>query len=272
MPRLYLLGVLFIGLLVLGGAAMTLHAQQASEPTVKRPEQSYANDPYWQQARVEVYKSVEEIAAQDKAELRHGLDYHKFMHGSPTKKLIALTFDDGPHPRYTPRILAILKAHHARATFFVIGEMAEKAPYLVQAEAAAGDAVGNHTYHHVNLTKILQPDVATEIKACGDVVQRILGQAPHLFRPPGGDYDQTVAEAAMSLNYTTVLWTDDPGDYASPGDTTITKRVLKMIHPGGVILLHDGVQQTIDVLPGLLTYLEHKGYQFVTVDELMRTR
>ena len=130
--------------------------------------------------------------------------------------------------------------------------------------------MGNHTYHHVNLTKILEPDVAMEIKACGDVLQRITGHTPHLLRPPGGDYDKGVAETAEGMGYTTILWTDDPGDYASPGDPVIFKRVIQHVSSGGIILLHDGIQQTIDTLPRLISTLRQRGYRFVTVDELLR--
>ncbi len=249
-----------------------IRAQQASEPTVKVAEQSHDNDPYWQMAKKEVYKSVEEVLAQHQAELRRGWKLHTFLRGATRKKLVALTFDDGPHPKFTPQLLQILRTEKVPATFFVVGEMAEKYPDLIQAEVADGHCVGNHTYHHVNLTKILAPDVATEIRACGDVIKRITGHTPHLMRPPGGDYDKDVAETADVLGYTTVLWTDDPGDYTSPGDPVIFQRLMRNINPGGVILLHDGIQETIDILPNIITTLRKRGYQFVTVDELMQEK
>jgi peptidoglycan/xylan/chitin deacetylase (PgdA/CDA1 family) len=233
--------------------------------TVGKPQE----DRYWESAREDVYKSVVELLTQHQRELAEGLKYDKIMQGDPRRRQVAMTFDDGPHPAYTPKLLEILAKHGAKATFFVVGEMAERAPELVKAEAAAGHDVGNHTYHHVNLTKIPSPAVATEIKACGNVVQQITGKPPHLFRPPGGDYNRHVAEVAEALGYTMVLWTDDPGDYASPGDRTIETRVLDRIGNGGIVLMHDGVQQTLDVLPQILDYLRRKGYRFVTVDEMM---
>lgn len=245
-------------------------AQQVVEPLVKLPERDYANDPYWQHARQEVYKSVLELMAQHQAELENNIRYHILLRGNPKKKQIALTFDDGPHPQFTRQILAILRQQQVKATFFVIGEMAEKYPDLVKAELADKHALGNHTYHHVNLTKILEPDVATEIKACGEAIERLTGKPIHLFRPPGGDYDQGVAEAAEALGYTTVLWTDDPGDYASPGAQVILQRTLKRASNGGIILIHDGVKQTLQILPQLITTLKKQGYSFVTIDELAR--
>jgi peptidoglycan/xylan/chitin deacetylase (PgdA/CDA1 family) len=226
-------------------------------------------DKFWENAREEAYKSVPELLAQHQTELRRGLRYHTLMRGNPAKRQIALTFDDGPHPGYTLKLLDILKRYGAKATFFVVGEKAEQSPDLVKAELAAGHDIGNHTYHHVNLTKIPNDHVATEIKACGKVVQAITGHAPHLFRPPGGDYDRQVAEVAEALGYTMVLWTDDPGDYASPGSKVIESRVVDRIGNGGIILMHDGVQQTLDILPQMLERLTQRGYQFVTIDQMM---
>lgn len=266
---------LAIVIMVIGVCALLVfifptRAQQTTEPTTKTAETNYANDPYWQHAKDEVYKSVLELIAQHQAELLKNIQYHKLLHGDLKKKQIALTFDDGPHPQYTPQILDILAREKVKATFFVIGEMADKYPDLVQAEFKAGHNIGNHTYHHVNLTKILEPDVATEIKACGEALQRITQQAPYLFRPPGGDYDTGVAETSEVLGYTIVLWTDDPGDYASPGEQLILQRTLKSANKGGIILIHDGVQQTIAILPELITTLKKQGYQFVTIDEMVK--
>ena len=201
-----------------------------------------------------------------------GLRFHVLDHGDPRRKWLALTFDDGPHPAYTPKLLAILKQYNVRATFFLVGKMAEQYPDLVRAEMAAGHELGNHTYHHVNLLEIPVGAVATEIKACGEVIQGITGQAPGLFRPPGGDYDKRVAETAESLGYTMVLWTDDPADYASPGVKLVTSRVLCDLSDGGIVLLHDGVQQTVDLLAPLLAVLKAKGYEFVTADEMLPQR
>lgn len=244
-------------------------AQQPPVSARSRIDPSLEVDKFWQRAKQEVDKSVLELFAQHQAELERGIKYHKLIKGNPRKKQVAITFDDGPHPSYTPRLLEILKQHGVKATFFLVGEMGEKYPDLVKAEIAAGHSVGNHTYHHVNLTRIPLEQVATEIKACGEVLQGITGRPPRLFRPPGGDYDKKVAEAAEALGYTMVLWTDDPGDYAKPGAKVIESRLLSSISPGGVVLIHDGIQQTLDVLPQILAYLKGKGYQFVTIDEMM---
>ena len=246
-----------------GGRAVSPKARAAAA----QPDSIHA-EAFWERAKQEVYKSAEELAAQHARELRKGLHYDKLVRGDSAVKAVALTFDDGPHPHYTPRILAILKRYGVKATFFVVGEMAEKYPEQIRAEQAAGHVVGNHTYHHVNLTKIPLSEVATEWQACQDVVKSITGETMHFCRPPGGDYDNDVITAAMTTGLATVLWTDDPGDYASPGDKVIETRVLDRISDGGIVLVHDGVQQTIDVLPQIIEACQKKGFRFVTVAKM----
>jgi peptidoglycan/xylan/chitin deacetylase (PgdA/CDA1 family) len=198
--------------------------------------------------------------------------YDTLPYGNPRLKEVALTFDDGPHPRYTPQLLSILRKNKVKATFFVVGEMAAKYPELIRAEQAAGHVIGNHTYHHLNLTKIPVSGVLAEWQACEDVVKQITGETMRFDRPPGGDYNDAVIRAAMQLGLTTVLWTDNPGDYASPGDTVIQRRVFGRARNGGIILLHDGVQQTVDVLPEIIQRLKSRGYRFVTVAEMRAQR
>jgi len=227
---------------------------------------------YWERAKQEEYKSPEELQAQNAREIRKGQFYRKLMRGDPNVKAVALTFDDGPHPQFTPKILAILKKYDVRATFFVVGKMAAKYPELVKMEAAAGNVVGNHTYNHVNLTRIPVSMVEQEWQRGSDIIKRILGTRPVFCRPPGGDYDKDVINSAAAHGLTTVLWTDDPGDYAKPGDKVIAERVLRRIDNGGIVLLHDGVQQTIDVLPQIIESLQKRGFKFVTVAEMIQGR
>lgn len=228
--------------------------------------QESETDRYWLDAKSVVQKRLH--LAEANAE--RGSRPEKFVRGDRGRKSIALTFDDGPHAAYTPQILQILKQEGVKATFFLVGEMAEKYPALVRAEVADGHSVGNHTYHHLSLVKVPTENVAVEIKACGEVLRSITGKAPHLFRPPGGDCDQWVLESAQALGYTSVFWTDDPGDYASPGADVIEQRLLRSVDNGGIILLHDGIRQTIEILPRLLQTLKARGYDFVTVDEMLR--
>jgi peptidoglycan-N-acetylglucosamine deacetylase len=243
---------------------------------VPKPPQSVPLPPKidrtWLDAKHEVDRNVADLLDQHQTELWRGVKYAKLMRGDINKKQIALTFDDGPHPAFTPQLLAILRQYNVKATFFIVGEMAEKYPWLVRREVAAGMAIGNHTYHHVNLTKIPQDDVATEIKACGLVLKNITKHNVNIFRPPGGDYDKQVAEASAVLGYKMILWTDDPGDYAKPGKRTIETRLLDRVSNGGIILIHDGIQQTIDILPQVIEKLRSRGFEFVTIPEMVASK
>jgi peptidoglycan/xylan/chitin deacetylase (PgdA/CDA1 family) len=232
------------------------------------PDNAARVEAFWARTQEEDYKSPEELQAQDARELRKGRVYAKLMHGNPETKAVALTFDDGPHPQYTPQLLAVLGKYKVKATFFVVGKMVEQYPDLVRAEDAAGHQVGNHTYHHVNLTHIPVDEIALEWEACNGAVAAVLNKQMRYCRPPGGDYDRDVILAAMDNGLTTVLWTDDPGDYANPGDKKIDERVLDRMGNGGIVLLHDGVQQTLDVLPQIIESLQKRGFAFQTVEEM----
>jgi len=234
-----------------------------------KPVAMSSSDPYWQRALEEIDRSPEEIAAQVQREERHGLYLPKLIRGNPREKLLALTFDDGPHVNFTEKLLSLLKTNNVKATFFVVGKMVEKNPQLLKDIVANGNVVGNHTFSHVMLTKIPLAEVRAEYKACNDIVEDITGQKMRFCRPPGGDYDRHVIKAATEQGLTTVLWTDDPGDYASPGTHVIERKTLDRLSNGGIILLHDGIQQTLDVLPQIIAYARDHNYRFVTVDELL---
>lgn len=229
------------------------------------------SDRYWRRALEEVDRSPEEIEAQSEREQRQGLNVPKLIRGNPSEKLLALTFDDGPHTKFTTRLLALLRREDVKATFFVVGKMVERHPDLLRAIARDGHLIGNHTFSHVTLTKIPLVEVRAEYEACNDIVEDVTGQQMRFCRPPGGDYDRHVVQAATEQGLTTVLWTDDPGDYASPGTKVIQEQTLKRLSNGGIILLHDGVEQTLQVLPQIIHYARDRGYRFVTVDELMNS-
>lgn len=228
-------------------------------------------DRYWSKAYREVYRSPDELAAQDARERRNGEALPKLIRGNPNRREIALTFDDGPHPAFTARLLDLLKAEGVPATFFVVGKKAEAAPGLVRRMVAEGHEVGNHTFSHVTLTKIPVLDVAAEYRATSDLIGRLIGKRPAYCRPPGGDYDPDVIRAANAEGMTTVLWTDDPGDYANPAADVLLRRATDRLENGAIILLHDGPASTLATLPAFIAGARARGFKFVSLHDLART-
>jgi peptidoglycan/xylan/chitin deacetylase (PgdA/CDA1 family) len=227
-------------------------------------------DPDWLDASREVYADQGRIKSQLMRLSTRELKKFVLRRGSERGLKLALTFDDGPHPQFTPRLIEILKKENVPATFFVIGHMVEQYPNLVTDLANAGFEVGNHTFSHVTLTKITDEQAAIEYRANNDVIRHLLGKNPRYCRPPGGDFDLNVLEAAVGEGLTTVLWTDDPGDYYNPGDKVVLESETAAISPGGIVLLHDGSQNTLDTLATFIESCKRRGFRFVTLDQLQR--
>ncbi|WP_427052574.1 polysaccharide deacetylase family protein [Paenibacillus sp. TC-CSREp1] len=193
-------------------------------------------------------------------------------------KLIALTFDDGPDPVQTPQILALLKQYDAKATFFVLGKWAEKYPDIVRQEQLQGHEIANHTYAHTYAVR--STAIGKYLKDMGAAEASIVNagaQRPLLFRPPGGYYNDMVIQAAKQKGYTIILWSwhQDTRDWALPGVSAITKKVLNNARNGDIVLFHDkvdGRSQTIESLRKILPKLKERGYEFVTVSELLAVK
>ena len=135
-----------------------------------------------------------------------------------------------------------------------------------------GREVANHTYDHLRLPTLTPGEVTSELVRGAKAIERATGVSPRFFRPPGGEYDEVTVEAAHKLGYVMALWTDDPGDFANPGAAVILKRTLRFANNGGILLLHDGTEQTIQILPDLIHRLKRQGYKFVTVTEMAEDR
>jgi peptidoglycan/xylan/chitin deacetylase (PgdA/CDA1 family) len=191
-----------------------------------------------------------------------------FYHGDPTRPYAALTFDDAPHPLFTPLLLDLLRRLGLRATFFAIGRNAEAYPYFVRDLVVAGHELGNHTYHHVRLPGLSEEEIRQELLLTNQVLERLTGQAPRYFRPPGGRYNRHVLQVARALGLTTVFWTDDPGDYADLPPGVLERRLEAHLRPGGIILLHDNVPGTLQVLPLFVQRSQARGLALVPVGEL----
>lgn len=189
---------------------------------------------------------------------------------------IALTFDDGPHPVYTPIILDILKEHGVRATFFIIGENAERYPDLVRRIQQEGHEIGNHTYLHKNLKEHSVNCICDEITHAEDAILRIAEQRTKLLRPPGGLYNQQVCDAARKLDYDIILWTVDTLDWTHPTSEEIAVTIESNIKCGDIILCHDFIggdpSPTPDAIRLVIPRLLQRGYTFVSVSELIHSK
>lgn len=194
----------------------------------------------------------------------------RLWRGNPLRREIALTFDDGPHPLATPLLLSVLRKYKVRATFFVIGEHVVTFPYYVTEIVAGGHEVGDHTYHHPNMTTVDPQTVSAEIAVAASTIRRTAGRPPKWFRPPGGDYTAGVVAAARRAGMGFAMWTHNSGDWALPSADTIAERVLGHAEPGGIILLHSSTLPTVHALPRIITELRRRGYVFVTVSQLAR--
>lgn len=170
------------------------------------------------------------------------------------------------------QILAILRQYHVQATFFVIGSEAATYPDLVSQESQERKIVGNHTWSHPDLTKISPDEVRAELQRTSKEIQASAGVAPTPFRPPGGHFNSQVQAIAASLGLSTILWNVDPKDWSRPGTNTIIQRVLDATHNGAIIIMHDGGgdrSQTVAALPTIITTLEKRGFQFVTIPHMI---
>ncbi len=196
----------------------------------------------------------------------------KLVRGDPRDKLVALSFDDGPHDQWTEKLLKILHEENVKATFFLVGEMAQKRPDLVRKIAEEKHELGNHSFSHVTLSNLSPFEMEVEWRAANEAIYAASGITPVVCRPPGGRYNDDVIFAAHRNRMTTVLWTDDPGDYAKISSEVLLKRTLPQIRNGANVLLHSGTKCTVDILPLLIRSLKAKGYQFVTATELSNSR
>ncbi len=192
----------------------------------------------------------------------------KLWRGDANSKEIALTFDDGPHPAATVRLLDLLRELHVKATFFVVGKKVDEAPWILPRMLVEGHEVANHTYHHINLDNASEDTVMKEIRLGADAIHRACGVTTYSFRPPGGHHNANVLSGAEKMNVRTFLWSDDPADFANPGADVLEKRLIGKVTGGALVLLHDGIEQTMEILPELIERLRRDGYRFVTVSEL----
>ncbi len=199
-----------------------------------------------------------------------GISSVSISSGSRSQKLLALTFDDGPNPAHTPRLLDMLRRRNVKATFYVIGERAANHPDIIRRIVAEGHEIGNHTWTHPNLKKLSDEAVRRELNKTRDAIVSACGVQPRTMRPPYGAMYQKQREwVYREYGYPTVLWDVDPLDWKKPGSSVVAQRLISGARNGSILLVHDLHGSSVDAIPQTLDALLRQGYQFVTVSQLI---
>jgi peptidoglycan/xylan/chitin deacetylase (PgdA/CDA1 family) len=223
-----------------------------------------AIDPQFNNARATLYRYNRETAGPCEGVWRC----------ETAEKLVALTFDDGPNPapNRTPALLDALRSVDAPGTFFVVGVRAEENPALLRRMAAEGHEIGNHSFSHPNLTYLTPVAVDRELCRTSVVVREATGRRPRFYRPPGGNFNRAVQDAAKALGMAGAYWTLDGLPYESPPipPARLTRYVLENVRPGAIVLLHNAPDNTVAAIPDIVRGLRAKGYTVVTMSELVR--
>ena len=189
---------------------------------------------------------------------------------STKKNQIALTFDDGPHAEFTPKVLDLLKQHKARATFFCVGVHIEKHPELFKRILAEGHSIGNHTFSHSKSFGFFGTEkVIDELNRTIALVKELTGKQMNFYRPAFGVTNPMIEKAVKHLNVTSIGWNVRSLDTTSRDEKVVLNRITSKISKGDIVLLHDTSQKSINVLERLLLFLEEKNLKSVTVDELL---
>ena len=185
---------------------------------------------------------------------------------------IALTFDDGPHPRYTPQILEILSEYNVKATFFVVGINAKNYPDTMEAVIKNGHEIGNHTYTHPHVSCLNSYTLHKEVEKCESAIYELTDYKTKLFRPPEGLIDADVRSVLRSLDYKVILWDIDTRDWAHTSPDDISNNIVSSVRSGDIILMHDYIghnSPTPEALKIFIPKLLKMGYKFVVVSELI---
>lgn len=182
------------------------------------------------------------------------------------QKKVAITFDDGPSPETTEKLLAGLAERNVKATFFVIGKKAEECPELIKEIYDGGHLMGNHSYDHVNLGELPEEEACDQITHTNQVIYEITGEYPQYLRSPFGS---TKTNLECDVGMYEVLWDVDPRDWEVKDADTIIERVVSDVGENDIILLHDGYDTSVIAAFAIIDILQARGYEFVTVDELI---
>ncbi|MBO7250483.1 MAG: polysaccharide deacetylase family protein [Clostridia bacterium] len=185
---------------------------------------------------------------------------------------MALTFDDGPHPRYTHRILEILKKYNVSATFFVLGVNVDNYPDAFCEIVSSGHEIGNHTYSHQSIKDMSEENIRRELEKTEAAIAKHSDIKPTVFRPPQGAFGEALERVSGECGYDIILWSIDTKDWAHTPPGEIIQKVIKELDDGDIILMHDyvsGGNATTLALEMMIPKMLDLGYEFVTVSELI---
>ena len=184
-------------------------------------------------------------------------------------KTVAISFDAAWGNEDTQTLIDILDQHGVHATFFVVGDWAEKYPESVKALSDAGNEVMNHSSSHAHFSSLSTEEITADISACNEKVAAITGVTPSLFRCPYGEYDDHVIQAVRDMGMTAIQWDVDSLDWKGISAQEITRRVVKNVRPGSIVLFHNAAEHTPEALPGILDALQKDGYTIVPISQIL---
>ena len=185
------------------------------------------------------------------------------------KKEVAISFDAAWGNEETEQLLDILDEHDVKATFFLVGDWVDKYPDDVKNIAAHGHDIGNHSDTHPHLPQLSTENATSEIQRCNEKIEALTGSAPTLFRPPYGDYNNSVVSAVKSLGMYCVQWDVDSLDWKDPSPEQLCQNVLGKVRDGSIVLMHNGAKNTPAALPSIIEGIKDKGFEIVLIKDLI---
>lgn len=198
------------------------------------------------------------------------------LKGPEASRQVALTFDDAPDKQYTPQVLNVLKQYNVRATFFILGSQAEQHPEIVKRIAREGHVIGNHSYNHKLFTKLSDESFKSQVLLTQASLKSLIGYSPRLIRPPFGEINENQLLWASMQGYRIVNWNVDSEDWKQLNREQVTNNILNHVKKGSIVLQHSGggpgqnLSGTVEALPTVIQILQSRGYQLVTLPELLQ--
>lgn len=269
--KIFCTALLFLFAFFIGNALGRLthpEASSTSSDSVPRAIPAAVDDSWGLSFQTEGQPPIGNADAEDLAK------YQAHYIGDPSQKVIYLTFDAGFENGGTPMILDALKKHHVPAAFFLVGNYLDTSPELVKRMLAEGHTIGNHTFHHPDMSKIADREsFEKELSSLEELYQKVTGQQmKKYYRPPQGRYNTANLQMAKDLGYHTFFWSLAYVDWyedKQPSHEEAFKKLLGRIHPGAIVLLHSTSRTNAEIMDELLTKWEEMGYRFGKLDELV---